>query len=116
MKLNRSRKLRQGDKVVVIAGNSKGQTGTILRIAEDRVVVQGVNLRKKHVRPTQENPKGGILEIEKSIHLSNVMACDEEGNAVKLKHKVDSKGEKQLVFTQNGKETVFRSVKKQSAS
>jgi len=87
------RKIRKDDKVVVIAGNCKGQTGTVLRfMGDDRVLVQGVNLRKKHVRPTQENPQGSIIDIERPIHISNVQACDDDGRPVRLKVKADENG------------------------
>jgi len=107
------RKIRRDDKVVVIAGNCKGQTGTVLRfMGSDRVLVQGVNLRKKHVRPTQENPQGNIIDIERPIHISNVQVSDESGNPVKLKVKVDENGEKHLYYMKDGKEIVHRSLKK----
>ncbi len=110
---NRCRKIRRGDQVIVIAGNSKGQTGSVLKCMDnDRVLVQGVNLRKKHVRPTQENPQGSIIDIERPIHISNVQICDSEGNAVKLKVKVDDNGEKFLYYIKDGKEVTHRSLKK----
>ncbi len=68
-------KLRKNDVVQVIAGKNKGKTGRILSIDREkgRVIVEGVNLVKKAMRPTQENPKGGISEIEAPLHISNVM-------------------------------------------
>jgi large subunit ribosomal protein L24 len=69
-----SNKLKKGDEVVVIAGDHKGSKGKILEVlrTKNRVLVEGVNLVKKHERKTQENPQGSIVEREASIHFSNV--------------------------------------------
>ena len=73
-------KVRKGDTVIVIAGNDKGKKGAILRVepAESRVVVEGVNLRWKHKKPTQKDPKGERLQREFPVHASNVMLWDEK--------------------------------------
>jgi len=67
-------KLKKGVEVVVISGDHKGNKGKILQVqrAKDRVLIEGVNLVKKHERKTQENPQGSIVEREASIHVSNV--------------------------------------------
>ena len=67
--------IRTGDKVKVIAGKDKGKEAKVLAVYphKERVVVERVNMIKKATRPTQKNPKGGILEIEAPIHVSNVM-------------------------------------------
>ena len=67
-----------GDKVIVIAGNDKGKTGTIQKVYPklNRVVVENVNVRKKHKKPTQQNPEGSIVEIYAPIDASNVMLVD----------------------------------------
>ncbi len=72
------RKIKSGDEVVVIAGAHKGQRGKILQTlrVKDRVVVEGVAMRKHHVRKSQEKPEGGIEEREGSIHYSNVMLAE----------------------------------------
>jgi len=62
-------KIKKNDNVIVISGNYKGKTG-------NRVIVEGVNLRKRHSKPTQKNPQGGITEKEAPIHVSNVMIID----------------------------------------
>ena len=61
--------------VRVISGNHKGKEGKVLYVIpkKDRIIVEGINIIKKHTRPTQENPKGGVVEKEGSIHISNVM-------------------------------------------
>lgn len=67
-------KIKKGDEVVVISGDHKGSKGKILQVirAKNRVIVEGVNLIKKHERKTQDNPQGAIVEREASIHYSNV--------------------------------------------
>ena len=66
--------VRKGDQVIVTSGDHKGSTGEVLEVITktDRVIVKGVNLRTKHVKPTQVNPQGGIISKEMSIHISNV--------------------------------------------
>ena len=70
--------VRKGDKVIVVSGNDKGTTGEIREVNRNnsRVIVEGVNLRTKHVKPTQQNPKGERIQAECSIHSSNVMYLD----------------------------------------
>ena len=70
--------LVKGDTVIVIAGRDKGKTGVIQKVIpeQNRVVVENVNLRKKHRKPTQQNPDGGIVEIYAPIDASNVMLLD----------------------------------------
>ncbi len=74
----RKTRLKAGDEVIVIAGKQKGKRGLIRFIDKkrDRVVIEGVNKKKRFQRPTQENPKGGVLEVEFPLHLSNVMYYD----------------------------------------
>ncbi|HMC48508.1 MAG TPA: 50S ribosomal protein L24, partial [Caballeronia sp.] len=67
-------RIRKGDHVIVITDKCKGQKGEVLRMAEDRVVVQNINLVKRHTKPNpQANQPGGIVEREAPIHISNVM-------------------------------------------
>jgi large subunit ribosomal protein L24 len=67
-------RIKKGDQVVVLAGKYRGRSGRVLRVypKKDRVVVEGVNMIKRHTRPTQRNPKGGIVQKEAPIHISNV--------------------------------------------
>jgi len=100
-------KIRKGDTVVVITGKDKGRRGTVLRTDDDRVLVEGVNKVKKHVRPNPaKNQPGGILEKELSLHLSNVALVNpatQKGDRVGFKVLED--GRKVRVFRSNG-ETV----------
>ena len=68
-------KIKKGDTIHVITGNDTGKSGRVIKVYPDtnRIVVEGVNRVKKHARPTQENPQGGIIEKEATIHISNVM-------------------------------------------
>lgn len=71
-------KLKKGDEVVVIAGVHKGERGQVISIIKDscRVVVEGVGLVKRYLKKSQKNPEGGAVEVESSIHYSNVMKAD----------------------------------------
>lgn len=81
-------KLRKGDNVIVTAGKDKGKKGKIVKViaATNRVVVEGVNIHKKHQRPRKSNEKGQILEIAASINASNVMLVD-GGKGVRVGYK-----------------------------
>ncbi|MGA9466916.1 MAG: 50S ribosomal protein L24 [Exiguobacterium marinum] len=70
--------VKKGDTVQVMSGKDKGKQGVILKAmpSKNRVLVEGVNVMKKHAKPSQANPQGGILEIEAPIHVSNVMPLD----------------------------------------
>ncbi len=71
-------KIKTGDEVIILAGKDKGATGKVIKIVKDkdRVVVKGVNMIKKHVKPSTENPQGGIVEKEAPLHISNVALID----------------------------------------
>jgi len=75
-------KIKKSDNVMVISGNSKGKTGKVLKVfpKDERVIVEGINLRKRHSKPSQNNPQGGILEKESPINVSNVMIIDPNNN------------------------------------
>ncbi|MDR3241870.1 MAG: 50S ribosomal protein L24 [Lactobacillaceae bacterium] len=74
--------VKTGDKVKVIAGKDKGKEGVIVKTiaAKDRVVVEGVNIMKKHQKPNNQYPQGGIIELEAPIHVSNVQLLDPSTN------------------------------------
>jgi large subunit ribosomal protein L24 len=71
-------KIRKNDIVLVIAGNARGKKGKVLKVYpdRDRLIVEGVNIMKRHSRPSQKNPQGGIVQREAPIHVSNVMLLD----------------------------------------
>lgn len=107
-----NKKIRRGDRVVAISGNSKGLVGTVQSRKGDKVIVQGLNLRKKHVKKSQEAPKGRIVEIERPIHVSNLMVCVEGDTAVRLKVRNNEQGDREFVYNQGDQEKIYRSVKK----
>ena len=97
--------VRRGDRVRVIRGNFTGQEGTVLRVipAENRVVVEGVNMRKRHARPSQKNPEGGILTFEAPIHASNVMLLDPATNEpTRVRRRGDDKRSRERISVRSG--------------
>jgi large subunit ribosomal protein L24 len=78
-------KLKKGDNVIVIAGKSKGQTGKISKvvIATNRVIIDGVNKTKRHMKPRASGEKGTTVEKESALHASNVMLVDDKGKATR---------------------------------
>jgi large subunit ribosomal protein L24 len=75
-------KIRKNDNVIVIAGNNRGKTGKVLKVFPkvNRVIVEGVNLRKRHTKASQKNPQGGITEKEAPVNVSNIMILDPKTN------------------------------------
>lgn len=75
-------KIHKNDNVMVITGNDKGKSGKVLKVypSDVKVIVEGINLKKRHTKPTQKNPQGGILEKEAPVHVSNVMLIDPKSN------------------------------------
>ncbi len=98
------RHIRKGDTVIVTAGNDKGLTGEVLRVItqESRVVVQGVNVRSKHMKPTQDRPQGGILRREMPIHISNVSPVV-DGKPSRVRFVIKPDGSKVRVAVRGGK-------------
>lgn len=111
-KSKQSKRIRTGDKVIVVSGANRGSTGVVLSRNNDRCIVQGVNMRKKATRPSQVNPQGGLIDIEVPIHASNLAIVTDDGNAVKLKCKTGANGERELYYKQGGQEVAYRPVKK----
>jgi large subunit ribosomal protein L24 len=98
-------RLRKGDAVVVISGKDKGKKGKILRliVEDDKVVVEGVNVIKRHMRPTPKSPQGGILEREAPIFACKVMPVDaKSGKGTRVRVGKDDKGHKIRVSTSGG--------------
>jgi large subunit ribosomal protein L24 len=100
-------RLQKGDQVIVISGKDKGKKGKIMRLIkdEDRVVVEGVNLVKRHMRPNPRMQQGGILEREQPIAACKVMLVDPKtGKGTRVRTKVDEKGVKVRVAVKSGEE------------
>jgi len=75
-------KIKKNDMVMVIAGNDRGKTGKVLKVfpQNSRIIIEGINIRKRHTKASQKNPQGGILEKEAPIHVSNAMMLDPKSN------------------------------------
>jgi large subunit ribosomal protein L24 len=85
--------IRKDDQVLVISGNHRGKKGRVLKIfpERDRVIVEGVHLIKRHTRPTQRNPQGGIVEKEGPIHVSNLMlVCPKCSTPTRVNSRISS--------------------------
>ncbi len=101
----RKRKIRKDDEVIVLTGRDKGKRGAVLRIITktDRVLVEGVNVTKRHVKPTQGDPQGGIVEREAPIHISNVALIDPESDRpTRVRYKNLEDGRKVRVAARSG--------------
>ena len=96
-------KFKKNDSVKVISGSYKGQTGRVLKIItkNNRVLVEGINKVKKHMKPSQDNPQGGIDEKDMSIHASNLMLRD-KSKPVKVGFKVLESGKRVRINKKNG--------------
>ncbi|MBR2762493.1 MAG: 50S ribosomal protein L24 [Solobacterium sp.] len=100
-------KIKTGDTVKVISGHYKGMVGEVKAVSPktNKVIVEGVNLMKKTVKPTQQNPEGDIIETEAPIDASNVVFYDEKAKGtVKIGHKINDKGVKVRYNKKTGKE------------
>jgi len=101
----KKRKIVKGDRVRVIRGNYRDMEGTVLRVLPDknRVVVEGVNVRKHHQRPSQANPEGGIASFEEPIHASNVMLIDPaSGEPSRIRWRLEEDGTKERIAVRSG--------------
>ncbi|NBI30361.1 50S ribosomal protein L24 [Chengkuizengella marina] len=97
--------VKKEDTVIVISGKDKGKKGRIIQALprQNKVLVEGVNLIKKHARPTQDNPQGGIITQEAPIHVSNVMLADpKSGKPTRIGYKVLDNGKKVRVAKKSG--------------
>ena len=104
--------INKGDNILVIAGNDKGKVGKVLETKGDRILIQGINVRKRHMKSRQQEQKSEIIDIEKPIHISNVTLCDENGKKMKLNQKVRENGTKELDSIIDSKEKVYRILRK----
>ena len=97
--------IMKGDRVRVIRGNYRDMEGTVLEVLRDagRVRVEGVNMRKRHTRPSQADPDGGIITFEAPIHMSNVMLVDAAADvASRVRIRVEEDGTKERIAVKSG--------------
>ena len=102
-------KIKRGDNVIVTTGKNKGSKGEVLEVIrkegkDHRVIVAGINIVKKHTKPSAQNPQGGIVEKEASLHISNVSLVDKSGKATKAGYKVE--GDKKVRVAKTTGETL----------
>jgi large subunit ribosomal protein L24 len=99
-----ARHVRKGDTVVITSGDHKGQIGEIVRVIpdKDRVVVKGINLRTKHLKPSRINPQGGIITKEAPIHISNVSPVV-DGKPTRVRFQTKPDGSKARLAVKGGK-------------
>ena len=98
-------KIMKGDRVRVIRGNYRDMEGSVLEVIpnKDRVRVEGVNMRKRHTRPSQQDPDGGIISFEAPIHISNVMLVDSgSDSASRVRIRVEEDGTKERIAVKSG--------------
>ena len=97
-------KIRKGDIIKVISGSYKGKTGKVIKTSlnKNRILVEGINVVKKHMKPSQENPQGGIIEKEMSIHISNIMLTIKD-KPIKVGFEFDKNGKKYRINKQTNK-------------
>jgi large subunit ribosomal protein L24 len=102
---NNKMHVKKDDSVIVITGKDKGKKGRVIAAypRQNRVLIEGVNMVKKHARPSQANPQGGIIEQEAAIHVSNVMHIDpKSGKVTRIGYKVLDNGNKVRIAKKSG--------------
>ncbi len=101
-----NKKIKRDDKVMVIAGEHKGSEGKVVRVIRDqnKAIVEGVNLIKKHAKPSAQNPQGGIIEKEAPIHISNLSLTTTDGKATRVGFRMED--ENKVRFAKKNNEVV----------
>ena len=99
-------KIKKGDRVVLLAGRDKGRQGEVMRVfpKEERVIVQGLNLVKRHTRPSQTDPQGGIKTKEAPVHISNVAYVDRNGDPTRVGFRIE--GDKKVRYAKKSGEVI----------
>ena len=106
--MRRKLNIKKGDTVMVIAGDSKGQQGRVLvvDVEKEKILVEGVNMVSKHARPTNKTPKGGIIQKEAPIHISNLKVIDGSGKPTRVGRKLDEKTNKMVRYSKKSGEVI----------
>ena len=99
-------KIKSGDTVRVIAGDHKGSEGKVLQVLKDKnkAIVEGVNMVKKHMKPSAQNPQGGIVEKEASIQISNLSLLTSNGETTRVGYRIE--GDKKVRFAKKSNEVI----------
>ncbi|MBN1391661.1 MAG: 50S ribosomal protein L24 [Sedimentisphaerales bacterium] len=106
--------IKKGDTVEIIAGDHKGATGKVLRVIPEKskVVVQGHNVAKKHVRPSRKNPQGGRIDVEQPIHISNVLPVNpKSGKGSRVHYVINPDGSKKRLAADGSEIGVVKRTK-----
>ncbi len=100
--------IKKGDNVMVISGNHKGSSGRVLMVdtEKERAIVEGVNMVSKHTRPDADNPKGGIIKKEATVHISNLKIVDKSGKPTRIGRKNDEKSGKSVRYSKKTGEVI----------
>ena len=107
--------VKKGDMVEIIAGDNKGSTGEVMKVIpnKSRVLVKGLNLAYKHVRPSQQNPQGGRVRVERPIHISNVLPLDSKSSkGTRVRFVIGDDGSKKRVSITGNEISVVKKAKK----
>jgi large subunit ribosomal protein L24 len=107
--------VKKGDMVVIIAGDNKGVVGKVLRVIPDKnkVVVQGHNIAKKHVRPSRRNPQGGRIDVEQPIHISNVLPVNQKSSkGTRVRYQISADGSKKRLAKDGSEISVVKRAQK----
>ena len=107
-----NKRIRTGDRVVIVSGDDKGEVGNVLSRTEDHAIVQGVNVCKKHVKRSDTHPQGGTVSIERPVPVCKLRYAAENGKPVKLRAKVGDKGQRTLYYREGNQEVTVRAVRK----
>lgn len=99
-------KIKSGDTVKIIAGDNRGAEGKVLKVLreENKAIVEGVNMVKKHMKPNAQNPQGGIVEKEAPIHISNLSLMTADGSATRAGYRME--GDKKVRFSKKSNEVI----------
>ena len=99
-------KIKKGDRVVLLTGKDKGRTGSVLKVfpKEERVLVEGLNMVKRHTKPSQADPNGGIKNKEAPVHVSNVAVVDSAGKPTRVGFRME--GDKKVRFAKTTGEVI----------
>ena len=99
-------KIKKGDKVLVIAGSNKGSEGVVAKVLREKnkAIVEGVNLVKKHAKPSAENPQGGIQEMEAPMQISNLTLLTADGQATRVGYRME--GDHKVRFSKKSNEVI----------
>lgn len=100
--------IKKGDNVMVISGNYRGQQGKVLfvEVEKSKAIVESVNMVSKHTKPNADNPKGGIIQKEGYIHVSNLKVIDSSGNPTRIGKRIDEKTNKSVRFSKKTGEVI----------